>query len=94
MAQNEFAPPPILRAALRVLYVCSYETRNWTLADDVSRKQINDLWEAIHPIPNLLYNCRDNAEGDLFMYFDEYNERWPTPHLRVIYEQALESEHF
>lgn len=51
-----FAPATILRAALRVLFVCSCETRNWTLNDEVSRQQINDLWEAIHEIPDLL--CR------------------------------------
>ena len=84
------APAPILRAALRVLYVASYTTRNWTLNDEVSRKQINDLWEAIHEIPDSLCRCRHGAEGDLLMYFDEYDAKWPSPCLRTMYEQALE----
>ena len=85
-----FAPPSILRAALRVLFVCSYTTRNWTLNDDVSRKQINDLWEAVHEIPDLLCRWRNDAEAELLNYLDEYNQRWPSPNLRAIYEQAVE----
>ncbi len=83
------APEPILRAALRVLFVASYTTRNWTLNEEVSRRQVNDLWEAIHVIPDLLCRWRDDAESELIMYLDEYDHKWPSPGLREIYEQAL-----
>jgi hypothetical protein len=56
----------------------------------VSRKQINDLWEAVHPIPDLLCHWRTNAESQLLRYLNEYNARWPSPDLRVIYQQALD----
>ncbi|AUX37078.1 MULTISPECIES: hypothetical protein [Sorangium] len=87
---RRMAPEPTLRAALRVLHVASYTTRNWTLHEEVSRRQINDLWEAIHEIPDLLCRWHDGAERELLMYLDEYNHKWPSPHLRGIYEQALE----
>ena len=75
--------------SLRVLFVASYTSRNWTLSQDVSRRQINDLWEAIHPIPDLLCRWRHDAEDELLMYLDEYDGKWPSPRLRVLYEQAL-----
>ena len=89
MLTRQLAPEPILRAALRVVFVASYTTRNWTLNDEVSRKQINDLWEALHEIPDLVTRWRDDAEEELLRYFDEYDEKWPELRLRAIYDQAL-----
>jgi hypothetical protein len=85
------APEPILRAALAVLHVAAYTTRNWTLSEEVSRKQINDLWEAIHVIPDLIKRWRGDEEclRELRMYFREYRERWPSPDLEAIFDQAL-----
>lgn len=45
------------------------------------RRQINDLWEAVHPIPELLTRWDPDAEGRLLMYLEEYNERWASPSL-------------
>ena len=86
------APDRILRASLRVLHVAAYTTRTWTLESSiqVSRSQINDLWEAIHEIPFLLYHWRGD-EDELFGYFDWYDSRWPEPRLRDIYEQAKQA---
>jgi hypothetical protein len=88
---SPLAPEPILRASLRVLYVAAYTTRNWTLSEEVSRRQINDLWEAIHEIPDLVKRWRGDEEGlrELRMYFQEYREHWPTPDLQGIFDQAL-----
>lgn len=83
------APEPILRAALRVVFVASYTTRNWTVNDAVSRKQINDLWEAIHNVPDLVCRWRADAEEELLRYFAEYDAKWPDPCLHQIYEQTL-----
>jgi len=89
---GEFAPQDVMRGALRVLFVAAYTTRNWTLNEDVSRKQINDLWEAIHELPSLLYNWRGvDSERDLDYYLKEYNQNWETPDLLSIYEQARKS---
>lgn len=90
---SPLAPEPILRASLRVLYVAAYTTRNWTLSEEVSRKQINDLWEAIHEIPDLIKRWRGDEEGlrELRMYFREYREGWPFPDLEGIFDQALNS---
>jgi hypothetical protein len=59
------APEITLRAALRVVPVAAYTTRNWTLHDDVTRKQVNDLWEAMHVVPDLLCRWREDAEEEL-----------------------------
>ena len=83
------APEPVLKAALRVLHVAAYTTRNWTVSDEVSRKQINDLWEAIHEIPDLLKRWNPNAEGELVGYLKEYGKKWDDPNLLGIYELAL-----
>lgn len=86
--KKALAPEPILRAALQVLFVASYTSRNWTLNDDVSREQLNDLWEALHEIPDLLARWRDDAEQELLMYLDEYDSKWSSPAFRAVYEQA------
>ncbi len=85
------APEPILRASLRVLFIAAHTTRNWTLNEDVTRQQINDLWEAIHEIPDLVCHWRKDAKRELMLYLDEYNTKWPTPNLRAAYDQALGS---
>jgi len=91
MLTRQLAPEPILRAALRVVFVASYTTRNWAVNDEVSRKQIYDLWEALHEVPDLVTRWRDDAEEELLRYFDEYDEKWPEPRLRAIYNQAIEN---
>jgi hypothetical protein len=53
-------------------FMCAVYTRNWTLSDQVSRKQINDLWEAVHEIPDLLTRWRDDGEDEIRMYLREY----------------------
>jgi len=89
---NSLAPEPILQAALRVLHVAAYTTRNWTLGQEVvSRQQINALWEAIHEIPDLIKRWRSDKEShrELRMYLQEYDQRWNFPKLEQIFDQAL-----
>jgi hypothetical protein len=89
--QTVMAPEPILRAALRVVFVASYTTRNWTRTEEVPRQRVYDLWEAIHEVPDLVCRWRADAERELLMYFDEYDAKWPDPKLRAIYQAALET---
>ena len=89
---SQLAPEPILRAALRVLHVAAYTTRNWTLGENVvTRQQINALWEAIHEIPDLIKRWRGDEESlrELRMYLQEYDQRWSFPKLEQIFDQAL-----
>jgi hypothetical protein len=89
MLMRQLAPEPILRATLRVVFVAAYTTRNWTGSDEVTHKQISDLWEALHEVPDLVTRWRDDAEEELLRSFDEYDEKWPAPRLRATYDQAL-----
>ncbi len=89
---SPLAPEPILRAALRVLHVAAYTTRNWTLGEEVvPRQQINALWEAIHEIPDLIKRWRGDEESmrELRMYLREYDGRWGFPKLEQVFDQAL-----
>lgn len=88
--KETLAPEPVLRAALRVLFVAASTSRNWTLTEEVSRKQLNDLWEALHEVPDLLGRWRHDAERELLMYLDEYDHKWPAPALRTTYEEELQ----
>jgi hypothetical protein len=90
---NSLAPEPILRAALRVLHVAAFTTRNWTLSEDVSRRQINDLWEAIHEIPDLIKRWRNDEEclRELRRYLKEYDQRWASPKLEETFDKALQN---
>jgi hypothetical protein len=82
-------PEKILHGALRVLFIAAVYTRNWTLADEVSRKQINDLWEAVHEIPDLLTRWGADSEAELLRYLDEYMEKWREPNLKAAYEDGM-----
>ena len=84
------APEPILRAALYVVHVAAYTTRNWTYADGWRQQQVYDLWEALHEVPSLVTRWRPDAERELLMYLDEYDRKWPTPRLREMYQGHLE----
>ena len=64
-------------------------TRNWTLADVVSREQINDLWEAVHEIPDLLTRWREDSESELLSYLKEYKEKWREPDLEAAYRDGM-----
>ena len=90
------APDPILRAALRVLYIAGCTTRNWTLPgnEGVSRRQVNALWEAIHGIPDLLQRWGDDEASlkELRAYLREYDERWDSPKLGRVFDQALQGQ--
>ena len=86
------APEPILRGALGLLHFAACTTRNWTLSDDVTRRQIGDLWEAIHEIPSLLTRWRPDAEEELLMYLREYNTKREAPNLLAIYEDGQRQE--
>ncbi len=82
-------PEDVLRGALRVLFIGGVYTRNWTLNDAVSRKQINDLWEALHEIPDLLTRWRDDTERELAMYLREYKAKWSEPDLEAAYRDGI-----
>jgi hypothetical protein len=88
MSQN-LAPEDITRGALRVLYVAALTTRNWTLSDEISRKQLNDLWESLHEVPNLLmrWDGTPEMEKELESYFAEYTKKWKTPDFVSMYKQ-------
>jgi len=72
-----------------VLFIAAVYTRNWTLADEVSRKQINDLWEAIHEIPDLLTRWRDDSEAELLRYIQKYGQKWKEPNLEAAYASGM-----
>jgi hypothetical protein len=89
---NRLAPQPILLAALRVVHVAAYTTRNWAMDDNISRKQIHDLWEAIHEIPDLIKRWRGDEESlrELRVYLQEYDRQWDSPKLEEIFDHELQ----
>jgi len=92
---KQLAPPTITSAALRVLHVAAFTTRNWTLpGSTVTAKQINDLWEAIHEVPDVLTRWSESGEEEreIERYFREYDEKWPAPTLLAIYRQARDAQ--
>jgi hypothetical protein len=50
-----------------VVHVAPYAKRNWTLGEDVSREQIYDRWEALHPVPSLVTRWRPDSEPELLL---------------------------
>lgn len=81
------APETVIRAALRVLHVAAYETRNWSAHAGTSRR-VYDLWEALHVVPDLLCRWRPDAESELLMYFAEWDAKYSNLRLTKMYEQA------
>ena len=76
------APEPVMRAALQLFYVAAIKTRSWTYPNGtVSQDQINDLWDALHEIPNLLRRWKDHEDclRELRSYFRGYDAKWDDP---------------
>ena len=91
--KHEFAPPHILFAAMKVVYCAAYTTRNWAMDDQISRKQIYDLWEAVHEIPDLLTRWRGaESERELHLYLAEYAAKWKNPDLQGRYQSFLDED--
>lgn len=82
-------PDDVLRGALHVLFIAGVYTRNWTLNDEVSRRQINDLWEALHEVPDLLTRWHDDSSQELERYLQEYKEKWDEPDLEAAYRDGM-----
>ena len=76
-------------AALKVLHCAAYTTRNWGLDDTIDRRQIYDLWEAVHDIPDLLTRWDADSERLLHLYFREYTDKWKNPDLPFYYQSFL-----
>lgn len=90
---TRLAPEPILGAALYVVHVAAYTTRNWTLAAGWPRHQIYDLWDALHENPNLTTQWRTDAQRQLLKYLEEYIRNWPSPRLqRELHDLLRQSE--
>ncbi len=89
--ESPLAPEPILRASLQILFRAASTTRNWTANDEVSRRQVNVLWEALHPVPSVLARWPSDERGleELRMYFAEADWMIPELHLTEHFEQAL-----
>lgn len=49
------APKPIIMATLSTLKWAMVYCRNYTLSKDANIKQVNELMDAIHDIPDHLY---------------------------------------
>lgn len=60
----------------------------------VAARQVYDLWEAIHEVPDLVTRWRDDAEEELLKCFDEYDGKWAAPGLRAIYDRAIVEAEF
>jgi len=89
MKQN-FPPPEILDAALRTLHCAACYTRNWRYSEAVTQKQIYDLWEAIHELPELLTRWNgDESEKEMRRYFREYSDKWDEPNLEARFDDIL-----
>jgi len=85
---SQLAPEPVVRGALRVLFLAGCYTRNWTLEADPPVGKINALWEALHEIPDLLCRWRPDAETQLRRYLLEFDESHAGSDLQGCYEQA------
>jgi len=86
-------PKPILIGALRVIHCAAYTTRNWALDESIPRKQILDLWEAVHDIPEMLMRWRGKESEELLeLYLSEYASKWNYPDLRDRYVQFMKME--
>lgn len=59
------APEPILLAGLETIRWALVCCRNWTLRDDASTEQVNDLMEAIHEVPAMLMHWEAHDVDEL-----------------------------
>ena len=85
------APDPILRAGLDTVgWTCIF-IRNQTIRDGTPTKMINDAMEAIHAVPQMLTDWRENSLRDIRTHFGCFPATsWPgAPDLVAYFEQRL-----
>ncbi len=64
------APEPFLSAGLDTVHFALVCCRNWTLDENASVKQVNDLMEAIHEVPRMLMNWQAHSLDELRTHLD------------------------
>lgn len=93
------APEPILTAGMEVVHQALVCCRNWTLTEMVSRRQINELMEAVHEILAMLMRWGDGRLDELKTHLSGFRaERWRAcldepvwvPDLLGLFERRVE----
>ena len=64
----KLAPEPILHAVLYTVHRATVSCRNWSLSDDISREQINELMEAVHELPQIVRNWDSSSLDEIMTH--------------------------
>lgn len=86
-------PQTILNAALFILHRALVHCRNLTLSPKEDRhKEVNEIMEAIHEVPDFLANCQFHDLKELRLHLNCFDStKWPgSPNLTKIFDMKLQ----
>lgn len=87
------APDYVIKALCNTLHWATVYCRNYTLGENVSIKQINEIMEAIHEVPNMLFRWDDNKIDEVKLHLGCFDSsKWGgAPNLVAHFEESLKS---
>jgi hypothetical protein len=86
------APQTILAAALSTLHLALIYCRNITLSKEDRRKEVNEIMEAIHEVPDFLANWQLHDLKELRLHLSCFDsKKWiGSPNLLKIFDAKLQ----
>ena len=86
------APRHVFKAALDTIKWATVYCRNYTLKPDADIKQINELMEAIHDIPDQLYRWDNNGLDSIRLHLRCFDHtKWTgSPNLERYFNDAID----
>jgi hypothetical protein len=86
------APPKILEAGLLALHRAQVHCRNITLAKEDKNKEVNEIMEAIHEVPDFLANWQLHDLKELRLHLSCFDStKWiGSPDLLKIFDEKLQ----
>ncbi len=84
------APETVLRAGLRVTSWGMVWCRKWALEGSASRRQVAELMDALHEVPNMLQDWDGHDVDEIRLHLGCYNAgRWGGPDLKSMFDAEL-----
>jgi len=86
------APDHIIEAVLDTVKMAMVYCRNYAINDNVDTRQIYELMDAVHDVPDQMYRWSDNGIEDIKLHLRcfDHNKWNDSPDLVSYFEGALE----
>ena len=89
---HDFAPPPVMRAGLDTVAHLCVHARNKSLRAECEIKEMNDLMEAVHEVPQMLMNWNSRRLEEIRLHLSCFRSEWypGAPDFVAYFDRRLE----